>query len=374
MPRVSKVHEQVLPQNTLVLDNGGFSIKAGFATAQPSLDECHIIPNCLVRDRARRIWVGSSLEKIVDFGELAFRRPVEKGFIVNWEAEKAIWDSIFIDSVKCHPPETNLLVAEAPNTPSVLQTNCDQMVFEEYEFASYSRFVGPSLNAYNDIAALFNDPVCHDGPAECLLVINSGFSHSTVTPVYKGRAIQQAIRRLDVGGKFLTNHLKEVISLRHYNLVDETHLVNEIKEACCFVSTNFERDLERTWKHASGVRKAPIGEEHDIIVDYVLPDYNSHKQGYMRPHDPSTSAKLKKLAAMKPPAEPVEDLMTLGNERFTVPESLFNPRDIGLRQPGIPEMALQSLSAVPSGLWPAMLANILVVGGNALMKGFTQRL
>lgn len=26
-----------------------------------------------------------------------FRRPVEKGYLVNWEAEKEIWDLTFLD-------------------------------------------------------------------------------------------------------------------------------------------------------------------------------------------------------------------------------------------------------------------------------------
>jgi actin-related protein len=28
---------------------------------------------------------------------MAFRRPVEKGYLVNWEAEKEIWDRMFLD-------------------------------------------------------------------------------------------------------------------------------------------------------------------------------------------------------------------------------------------------------------------------------------
>jgi actin-related protein 6 len=50
--------------------------------------------------------------------------------------------------------------------------------------------------------------------------------------------------RIDIGGKLLTNHLKEVISYRHYNMMSETFIVNEIKEACCFVSRSFASDLE----------------------------------------------------------------------------------------------------------------------------------
>lgn len=98
MPRRSTVHEQPLPSQTLVVDNGAYTIKSGFATPNPDLSDCHIIPNCLARERDRKVWVGAEIESCRDFGEMAFRRPVEKGYLVNWEAEKAIWDSSFLDA------------------------------------------------------------------------------------------------------------------------------------------------------------------------------------------------------------------------------------------------------------------------------------
>lgn len=87
-----------LPEKTLVIDNGAFTIKAGFA--QPSPDpakDCRVIPNCIARGRDKRIWVGVQLDHCKDFGEMAFRRPVEKGYLVNWEAEKEIWENSFFD-------------------------------------------------------------------------------------------------------------------------------------------------------------------------------------------------------------------------------------------------------------------------------------
>ena len=96
-PRQAKPVERVLPTHTLINDNGADAMKAGFATSAPNLEDCHVIPNCLARDRGKHLWIGAQLEKCNDFGEIAFRRPVDKGFIVNWEAEKAIWDSTFID-------------------------------------------------------------------------------------------------------------------------------------------------------------------------------------------------------------------------------------------------------------------------------------
>lgn len=157
-------------------------------------------------------------------------------------------------------------------------------------------------------------------------------------------------------------------------MLDETYVMNEIKEAVCYVSEDFKCDLERTWKGASAWRKKALGDERDIAVDYVLPDYNTHKPGSMRPHDPSLTAKMRKMGSMAGVGDAVEDYMTLGNERFMVPELLFNPGDVGMKQEGLPATVLQSLSGLPPGLWPAMLANILVVGGNSMIEGFMSRL
>lgn len=86
---------------TLVLDNGAYTLKAGLVfsnpTSIPSYNDCSVIPNCIARStRDKCSYTASELNSCKDFGELAFRRPVEKGFIVNWEAEKAIWEHEFM--------------------------------------------------------------------------------------------------------------------------------------------------------------------------------------------------------------------------------------------------------------------------------------
>ena len=68
-------------------------------------------------------------------------------------------------------------------------------------------------------------------PHECLLVIDTSYTDTTVIPLYNGKLLQSAVRRLTVGGKLLTNYMKELSSLRHYNMMEETYLLNEIKEA-----------------------------------------------------------------------------------------------------------------------------------------------
>lgn len=247
------------------------------------------------------------------------------------------------------------------------------MIFEEFEFASCYRALGSSFNAYIDTNTLFSDPAApHETnspsrPTECLLVIDSGHSHTTITPLIHGRPIHPAIRRLNVGGKHLTNYLAELISLRHFSLMDEPYTTAQIKEDCCFVSQSFKTDLEATWKGT----KTPS----PIVVDYVLPDYDRVHRGFTRPHDASYAAKMERLG-VKQPTDPLavrEEVFPLGNERFVVPELLFNPGDIGIPEDGIPETVMQSLAAVPEALWQGLLGNVLLVGGNTLLEGFVER-
>lgn len=145
--RKSKVAVPARPATTLVVDNGAYTIKAGLVHGAAIADP-HIVPNCIARDRSRRLYVASDLDRCRDYGEVQFRRPVEKGYVVNWEAQKEIWDHEFIDDkapLKCDPAETRLILAEPPNGLPALQTNCDQVVFEEYGFSSYYRGIGTSF-------------------------------------------------------------------------------------------------------------------------------------------------------------------------------------------------------------------------------------
>jgi actin-related protein 6 len=144
-PRRTKSSGPPLPQRTLIIDNGAYTIKAGFSSAAGPDGDASVIPNCMARDRERKVYIGSQLSRCRDFGDIVFRRPVEKGYLVNWEAEKEIWDHEFFEDkapLHCEPRDTGLVLTEAPNALPQLQTNCDQIVFEEFGFASYLRCPG----------------------------------------------------------------------------------------------------------------------------------------------------------------------------------------------------------------------------------------
>ena len=151
--------------------------------------------------------------------------------------------------------------------------------------------------------------------------------------------------------------------------------MNQVKEDACFVSLSFNDDVEKCWQGTSGARRKLTTENTgDIVVDYVLPDYINIMRGVLRPHNPKLVAQRNKYGAVKREDGVIETIMTLGNERFAVPELLFTPNDVGMKDAGLAEAVMQSLTALPTGLWPAMLANVLVIGGNAKIPGFVERL
>jgi actin-related protein 6 len=144
-----------------------------------------------------------------------------------------------------------------------------------------------------------------------------------------------------------------------------------MKEVSGFVSLDFNGDLERSWKGTRGRINPEWKTGAGIAKDYILPDFHTRTKGVIQEYDPARHIKAKQIAAG---GQAEEDAVTLRNERFTVPELIFSPSDIGMQQPGLADAIRESLDGLPIGLWPGLLANIVVVGGNALFDGFIQRL
>lgn len=95
------------------------------------------------------------------------------------------------------------------------------------------------------------------------------------------------------------------------------------------------------------------------MKEYVLPDYNTTTKGFSRDFDPESRGE--------------EQIITMGNPRFIVPEALFNPSNINIHQAGIPEMIGQCINKCPKAMESLMYRNIIITGGNANFQGFAER-
>jgi hypothetical protein len=65
--------------------------------------------------------------------------------------------------------------------------------------------------------------------------------------------------------------------------------------------------------------------------------------------------------------------LSLGPERFSVPELLFHPVDAGIDQQGVAGCVADAVAAVPSIAQPSLLANVRLVGGTGRFRGFRVR-
>ncbi|KAF8956525.1 actin-related protein Arp6 [Flammula alnicola] len=338
----------------VVLDNGASTIKVGIVKkdAKP-----RIISNAVVRSKGdRATYFGHEITRCKDYSSLHYRLPFEKGYLVDWDVQKAVWDGIFSDEVLgVDTTQASLLITEPYfNLPNI-QDVYDQLIFEEYEFSSYYRCTPASMIPYGQ---LFSQPALP--PAQCTIVVDSGFSFTHVVPMIDGKIVWNAVKRLDVGGKLLTNQLKELVSFRQWNMMDETYIMNHVKESCCFVSTNYKQDTET----------CRVDPKHNPIVqEYMLPDLSTNRKGRVRnPDDIITET---------------DQILVMNNERFTVPEVLFRPDDnsilmmclsyrIGSSRPPFDDCLfyIASTQRFTGMFW----ANIGLIGGNTKFSGFRERL
>jgi actin-related protein 6 len=141
--------------------------------------------------------------------------------------------------------------------------------------------------------------------------------------------------------------------------------------------------------------------KNPIVQEYVLPDFSTNRRGYIRkgpnarPGDPCPIVEDGSgTPAEKPPAD--EPVLYMSNERFTVPEVLMHPSDIGrcrrsdcvpahrnnalhnnylgLDQSGLADTIAASIFSLPVDLQGIFWANIGLIGGNFDIPGIETRL
>ncbi|NWI94700.1 ACL10 protein, partial [Pitta sordida] len=163
------------------------------------------------------------------------------------------------------------------------------------------------------------------------LAVEAGAGVSHVTSVCQGQTLRKGTHRLGVAGELLTSHLHQLLmespnkplalqALRKATLT-------QLKEKCCYVSLDYERDLQDQRCHHPARFQMPDG--HWI---------------------------------------------TLGKERFCCPEPLFQPELLQHSSPGIHQLTWQSLQTVPDDARRDMLDNIVLSGGSSMFPGFPERM
>jgi actin-related protein 6 len=225
--------------SVVVMDNGGGLLKAGFGGDK---DPIAVVPNCMAKApgaNSKKWLVADQLQaEDVDVTSMTLKRPIDRGYLINTEVQREVWDRVLRGLLQVDPTNSSLLLAEPMFNPPALQYATDELVFEEFGFKSLCVADTPSLVHLYEASqqpTLFR--------AQCSLVVDCGFSFTHASPVLQNFTLNYGVRRMDLGGKALTNYLKELISYRSLGVMDETLLIDDAKEKLCFVSLDIRRDL-----------------------------------------------------------------------------------------------------------------------------------
>jgi len=165
-----------------------------------------------------------------------------------------------------------------------------------------------------------------------VLDVGDGVSHSV--PIFEGFAIPNAIMRMDLAGRDVTEHLQLLLKKTGYDFHTsaEKEVVREIKEAACYIAYDPQKEEE--------ILESDTNRGKPLQLTYKLPDGN---------------------------------IIEIGPERYRAPEILFHPELIGEEYLGIQHILINSIGRCDLDLRKSLYSSILLSGGSTLFRGFGER-
>lgn len=315
-----------LHNNPIVIDNGSGTIRAGFAgedvpqTNFPSIvgraKHSRVLAGAVEGD----VFIGSKAQELR--GLLRLRWPLEHGVVTDWADMERIWTHVYQDELKVLAEDHPVLITEAPLNPRSNRDMAAQVLFEQFNVPA----------AYFSVQAVLS---LYASGRTTGVVLDAGDGVSHAVPVYEGFAMTNAVRRVDVAGRDVTEHMQTLLRKSGYTFHTsaEKEVVRILKEKMSYVALD-PRKEEKEWVQLGGRGEGKW-------VEYTLPD----------------GQKIK-----------------LGPERFRAPEILFDPDIIGLEYQGLHQIVVDSIGRTDMDLRKSLFSNIVLSGGATLTKGFGDRL
>eukprot|EP01063_Lacrimia_lanifica_P024226 TRINITY_DN32174_c0_g1_i1.p1 TRINITY_DN32174_c0_g1~~TRINITY_DN32174_c0_g1_i1.p1 ORF type:complete len:403 (+),score=93.50 TRINITY_DN32174_c0_g1_i1:73-1281(+) len=244
-------------------------------------------------------------------------RPVSDGFVQEWEDMQSVW-RYAVESdhgLKAEFPDCNVMITEEANNPKHSREKAAEIFLEELGAGGFA------VESESVLSLISTG-------ADSGVVVEIGHGQCDICPIYERTVLAHAWHKLPIGGEELTGYLASLLRVESKD-PKQSKVVQQLKEKYCFVAQDFDEELEN------------LKNESFEVITCELPDGRR---------------------------------VTLGNEQFRVPEVLFQPELLGLRETaGVVETTYSAIMNCDVDLHETFLQNVVLSGGTASCPGLKPR-
>ena len=200
----------------ILIDNGAYDIKFSTASQKSQIKR---LQNAKFIERNFNYENKFYIDDIDNYGlnnsvniKNNFIRPMKRGLLYNVDVEIDIWEEAFKKISTNEKFKDNMLIfTHTPFCPEKVLECYLEVIFEYFSFDSCIKSI-PHL-----FTSIYSQKAFPDLSDKLQLIVDSGFSSTTVVPIFGMKPIYHGIKRVDIGGKLMTNFLKESVNFKYNN-------------------------------------------------------------------------------------------------------------------------------------------------------------